>query len=291
MIPHFLVIGAPKAGTTWLDRNLRMHPEIWLPPEKELHYFDLPKNLPFTFFVFAPNRNDRYWVFNRLKRAYLRAKLDLDNATWYLRYYFLPRTDYWYSSLFTPNESQVAGEVTPHYSAMDELKIAGIRALSPDMKLIYILRDPIDRMWSHAAMSFSERFGYQGLDTMGEQAIAKYLRNPKHLIHAKYFENLQRWDKYFPQEQIFIGFFDEIIQAPESLLTTIFTFLGVTVSTEYISEIAQKRIFGHDYPPIPRRIGASLAELLINDLENLHQRLDSPYTAKWLASAYGYLEK
>ena len=38
--PHFIGIGAQKAGTTWLYRNLQEHPEVWLPPEKELHYFD-----------------------------------------------------------------------------------------------------------------------------------------------------------------------------------------------------------------------------------------------------------
>ena len=40
MFPDFIGIGAQKAGTTWLDRNLRVHPQIWMPEEKELHYFD-----------------------------------------------------------------------------------------------------------------------------------------------------------------------------------------------------------------------------------------------------------
>ena len=39
-LPDFLCIGAQKSGTSWLDANLRFHPELWLPPAKELHYFD-----------------------------------------------------------------------------------------------------------------------------------------------------------------------------------------------------------------------------------------------------------
>jgi hypothetical protein len=39
-LPDFLGIGAPRAGTTWLDRNLRAHPDLYLPDRKELHYFD-----------------------------------------------------------------------------------------------------------------------------------------------------------------------------------------------------------------------------------------------------------
>ena len=38
--PDFLGIGAQKAGTTWLSHNLQLHPEVWMPPVKELHYFD-----------------------------------------------------------------------------------------------------------------------------------------------------------------------------------------------------------------------------------------------------------
>ena len=39
-LPTFLGIGAQKAGTTWLYKKLVQHPEIWIPPKKELHFFD-----------------------------------------------------------------------------------------------------------------------------------------------------------------------------------------------------------------------------------------------------------
>lgn len=42
--PNFLVIGAPRAGTTWIERNLRHHPEVFLPVRKELHFFDRDEN-------------------------------------------------------------------------------------------------------------------------------------------------------------------------------------------------------------------------------------------------------
>ncbi len=40
MLPNFLVIGAPRAGTTWIARNLREHPDIYIPSIKEVHFFD-----------------------------------------------------------------------------------------------------------------------------------------------------------------------------------------------------------------------------------------------------------
>jgi hypothetical protein len=40
MLPNFLVIGAARSGTTWISKNLELHPEIYIPRKKELHFFD-----------------------------------------------------------------------------------------------------------------------------------------------------------------------------------------------------------------------------------------------------------
>jgi hypothetical protein len=40
VLPNFLVIGAPRSGTTWIDENLRAHPDVFVPAVKELHFFD-----------------------------------------------------------------------------------------------------------------------------------------------------------------------------------------------------------------------------------------------------------
>ena len=45
----FLGIGAARSGTTWLHENLRHHPQVWVPPAKELHYFDLLRHGPIYF--------------------------------------------------------------------------------------------------------------------------------------------------------------------------------------------------------------------------------------------------
>jgi len=40
MLPNFLIIGAPRCGTTWIQNNLALHPEVYAPSTKELHFFD-----------------------------------------------------------------------------------------------------------------------------------------------------------------------------------------------------------------------------------------------------------
>ena len=49
MLPDFILIGAARAGTTWISKNLGEHPEIFIPRKKELHFFDsqYPKGLEF----------------------------------------------------------------------------------------------------------------------------------------------------------------------------------------------------------------------------------------------------
>ncbi len=289
MIPQFLVIGTQKSGTTWLDQNLRLHPEIWLPPEKEIHYFNSPKNIPFVSFILSPSKEDRRWVFRRLKRAYVNVKADPKLIYWYFRFCLLPRTNQWYRTLFKPNAGQIAGEITPHYAVLKDRDIAKIRSFNPDLKMVYLLRNPIDRMWSHAAMQFSKKYNHQGIGATDEQTILNFLLKPKHLVHGRYFENLMRWEKHFPSKQIFIGCFDEIAEDPGHLLSTTFQFLGVTNSNDYVSERSTEIIYKGHYPSIPRHIAAKLAEIYIDDLEKLHQHLQRPFTAKWLAQCQSLL--
>ena len=73
--PDFLVIGAQRAGTTWLHRVLRQHPALWLPPVKELHYFD-PLDIKRT--IMSPKER---------RRVGLKRLLSLD--PWLIKYWFL----------------------------------------------------------------------------------------------------------------------------------------------------------------------------------------------------------
>lgn len=291
MIPDFLVIGSQKAGTTWLDRNLRNHPNIWLPPEKELHFFDFPPLIPFFFLLFAPMRPIRHWAKNRMVRDFAKVREGQQALGWYVSYYFSIRTQHWYLSLFKPAKGQVAGEITPRYAILGEAKIAKVHALVPDAKIIYLLRNPIDRIWSDLAMFHRPKFGSQGLHTADPEAIEKFIGNATHQASSRFLKNLHRWEKYYPPEQIFIGFQEQIRDTPEQLLKDVCLFLGVDASDEHICAMAKQRINSHQYPDIPSDIAYALAKLFISDIEQLHRRFNNPHTAQWLASAQQQLAK
>jgi hypothetical protein len=211
--PDFVGIGAPRSGTSWLYEVLSRHPALWLPPVKELHYFD------------EPVRSKRYYSFLRMR---------LISGLWVRRplsrfdlYYFLcRRSDAWYCNLFAPAHRRglVAGEITPAYSILDEAALERLKALNPKVKLIYIMRDPVMRSWS-AVMKLRRKRGLAGLPS-GEEAI-NYSRTEGVSKRSSYLDSIERLERVFPRDQIFYGFFEQLSQDPQALVTNVLKFLGV----------------------------------------------------------------
>jgi hypothetical protein len=281
MFPDFLIIGAQKAGTTWLDRNLRRHPQIWLPPEKEIHFFDLPPLLPFSALRLAPTRSIRHWARFRMQRDADKAHANPQHAHWYAHYYWLPRTEQWYRSLFAPAPGQLAGEATPRYAVLPERRIRQAHRLMPDCRIIYLLRDPIARAWSDVAMFQSPKFGRPGLQHLDAEAALRFLVHARRIRHSSYLANLERWEKFFPSEQIFVGFHDEVRQAPRKILASIYGFLGVDDSPSRTKNIIARKVNRQRYQQIPPAFERALAKMLMPELRALDARFNNEYTARW----------
>ena len=291
MQPDFLCIGASKSGTTWLDYQLRAHPEVWLPPVKELHHFDCATQLPWgAYFPFDPAIQ-----FN-LRRIARQGVTDLvagkGNMLWYLRYFLGRRTDHWYRSLFEAETHQIAGEVTPGYARLNRERVAHIHSLMPNLKVIYLLRNPIERMWSQAAMYFS-KYGHAGLANISDEEIFRFLEHPDHKRNSEYTKTLDIWHEFYPAEQIFVGFFEEIKIQPLQLLNRLFAFLDLDTSVEYIAAPFDDRANGRadnrvshrinhrDYPEMPEHFKQILAQSFRTEITHLHERFDNATTAQW----------
>lgn len=123
MFPHFLGIGVQKSGTTWLDVMLDAHPEVWMPPRKEIRYFDRPLD-----FADPPNKKNRSKQKSDSRDF---SREGIKEYLWTRRFKSLPRSDEWHASLFRPSEGQVSGEVTPEYAILDEEKVAHVHSLMP----------------------------------------------------------------------------------------------------------------------------------------------------------------
>lgn len=221
--PDFLCIGAQKAGTTWLDKNLRRHPKLWLPPMKELQYFS-HLHIPAARRWTTRQRRERG---TQLLRRYIAATEPED---WDYRYIARvadivagPITDGWYGRMFSlARPAQICGEVTPDYCTLPEEGIRHVLRLAPDVKIILSLRDPIERSWSHIRMTARAQGVSEKIDK-----LEQFARNVDQLQRADYPQIIANWRKFVPAERFMVIFMDDIIAEPNTVLEEVCGFLGV----------------------------------------------------------------
>ena len=288
MYPDFLGIGAQKAGTTWLHTNLRMHPQIWMPPIKELHFLDhgrtsLAKRL---FSDVGRLRKGRLYLMEQLWA--LPASGRLSDVGWALRYCLAPRTDAWYRSLFPDIPGKITGEISPGYAKLRGDAVGRIHRLLPDAKIIYLLRNPIDRSWSYAVQHFAnERWNnrYGSVDRVSEPELLTFLTADRNTGHSDYLGALDAWERHYGRGQMLVAFFDEFATDPRALLRRVLDFLGVDSADDLIPMTVGKNPNPGRGSTIPPKVRAYLAKLHHSQIAELHAKFANPWTRTWLASA------
>lgn len=234
--PQFLGIGAPRCGTTWLYEVLRGHPALWLPPIKELHYFDsIDPAMAGPYQVHLRSFRLRRGLAKRAKH-YVASPLLLMPVTrfpkptldwrWDARYFGGGGDIAWYRSLFADavRRGLLGGEITPSYFALRSETIEMIRARTPVRRLILMLRDPVEAMWSFVKKDIRD-----GLlpDWSKPGALLDAVQSDRRLARFSYADNLERWLKVFDRDEIFVGGFDDLQRDSQGLLRQVCSFLDV----------------------------------------------------------------
>ncbi len=259
----FIVIGAQRAGTTWLHRVLRQHPCLWLPPVKELHYFD---KLHITCNILDAKER------HRVKLAGLRS---LD--PWLFRYWFGRRNDAWYARLFHDAQTKgfIAGEITPAYATLKEDVLRRIYRMNSEIKLIFVMRDPVERAWS--AVNNALKKGVVEAPTI-EKTIER-ARASGTASRSAYADTIRRLEAVFPASQIHYCFFDDLRNRPESLTLSVLSFLGVGPTAVQLPH-AVNVVAGSK--PIPLEFSREMARDYLPLVGDLCQRFQGP-PHKWHA--------
>ena len=203
MLPNFLVLGAARCGTTSLHYYLAEHPDICMSSIKEPNHF---------LFEQTPSGPRPCIADNRIV-----AKS-------------VPERDR-YERLFSTPAAAV-GEASPLYLYTRETPEL-IRAAVPDARLIAIVREPVDRAWSH--------FVYVN-DDLGERTAAAFeeavdrelpmgyepYRTGTHFLRlSAYGEQLRRYRDTFPADQLLVVSYDALIGRTDETLAAMCRFLGV----------------------------------------------------------------
>ncbi|HET6638420.1 MAG TPA: sulfotransferase [Gemmatimonadota bacterium] len=278
-LPHFLGIGAQKAASTWLYRCLRAHPRLWLPPIKELHYFT--HRSEDSHAGIAGRLWGRDWVNRRLRRT-MKPRLlsdlrsfDARRVRWDLLFFLGRRSDAWYQSLFRAGSSRVTGEITPEYALLSADEVGRVRDAFPHLRILYLMRDPIDRAWSNMRMLARLR----GLSLDSEGVALTLAGDPMVVARGDYRGTLDAWSRHFPPDRIFTGFMEEVRSDPRALLTRIFDFLGVATDDSVLTPDLYRIVHGGAPKPIPAAVERELARTCIQDLRILEERFGHPVSA------------
>lgn len=220
-LPDFLVIGAQRAGTTWLYNQIKEHPEICLGKHRKEIFF-----------------------FNR----YYNRGVD------------------WYKSHFAHcRNEQIIGEVTPSYIEGENIA-KRIYELIPEAKLIAILRNPIDKVYSHC----KKRVIDLGLEPSFLVDINTYIERAD---IALYYKQIKRFLKYFPEDRIKILIFEEMVKNPDKNIRGVFNFIGV--DSEFAPRHHKKRA-NPSYEPSFRNLYIFMMRLV----RKLH-RSDLSWIVEW----------
>lgn len=216
-MPNLFVIGAAKCGTTSLHRYLDLHPEISMSTIKEPMYF-LPKR---------------------------------DRLTW--THSPVVNSEEEYLALFEGG-TKVRGEASTMYTAYPRHQgvAARIHAAAPDAKLVYLVRDPIERARAFWTQWMSVR-GEFNRDPDGPMPFEQHigdLESPENLYiwPGMYMTQLRQFLEFFPEESILVVDSDELRLDRGATLRSVFEFLEVEPSfshqgfSEALNTIETKRV-------------------------------------------------
>lgn len=274
--PDFIGIGAAKAGTTWLYEQLKAHPQIRMPHVKELHYFDHVNVKRYITLL------SKKTIFGRHVRSALFFGLRPGRVLWTIRYLCSTRPHADYHKLFTTDPGLVAGEITPAYARLSAEIVQSIASYHPQCKILYILRNPVERLWSHANMIRMSQTRYK---EASDEVIYNRL-NDRQLAASGYLQNLEKWGDYFPEEQIFVGFYDELVEEPSRFMNRVCDFLQVDrFPEEGISKRLGAVFNKGKYSGFPVEIKQRITRELYPELVGLHEKFDNQYTSKWIQEA------
>ena len=232
-------VGATKAGTTWLYRYLHDHPECALPAVKEAHYWD----------TFDAARCEKQLVAFRVRLREMRAakvKAHQEGRGWQVENMDRRinemkaliatlegdrRDDSAYAAWLMDGRdgAKVVADITPSYATLSDDDLARMRDLSPNTKFLYLIRDPLDRLWSHIRMQARRQRQDHEVYAKKSNNILYRILNRGHETHilerGDYPKIIRKLRRVIPEGRLLIQFAEDLF-TPQGL-GRLCAFLGI----------------------------------------------------------------
>jgi len=131
-----------------------------------------------------------------------------------------------YAENFREGHGRTKGEFSPSYATLPSQRIRFIRAVMADVRLLLLMRNPMEREWSRVVHAIT-RSG-RAVEEVPEAEVMGLLGNSKILRSGGYTGIIDRWLQVFPAEQLFLGLYEDIKSRPRELLEEVFEHIGVS---------------------------------------------------------------
>jgi hypothetical protein len=199
VLPNLVVIGVAKCGTTSLHYYLDLHPEIQMSQPKELNFF-IDELATEGQVAVRSDRELRF--FANVERNWSRG---LD----------------WYAAKFDAS-APVRGEASVGYTAAWFPGVAERMAGSiPDARLIFMVRDPIERARSHYMQECADGLEWRSFSDAVRDPLSVYL------VRSRYHAQLKPFLEHFPRSSILIAEAEELLRERRRAMRLIFEHAGV----------------------------------------------------------------
>ena len=234
-------VGATKAGTSWLYDYLHGHEAVALPVVKEAHFFDTLDFDDADYQLGAwrarvadleaqravAQKNMNLWKVENTQ-AQIDDLLHLIDAVSKGEEGLLSYLDFLFKR--ASEGTKVVGDITPSYALLSEERLAMMARLTDDVKVVYLMRDPVERLWSHVRMQAKRNCPPHRTVEAKSRGILKRVTHNGHEQHivarGDYASAVAKLKKSVPAERLHIEFSERLYT--EEGLRKLCTFLDIT---------------------------------------------------------------
>ncbi|HEY3776691.1 MAG TPA: sulfotransferase [Rhizomicrobium sp.] len=217
-----LGVGAQKAGTSWLRSYFFSRDDIYL-SRTEMHFFDAKHGLD------SPRRTERL-----LEKASRRKKAIGQNLNLKLEHLKLGSDCTSYKDFFrrqVPEHVNFFGEITPSYSLIGEAGYREVREIFRNVRIIFIMRDPVERFYSHVRMNRSRRISAQS----PQDDVLRRLECDSYVDRSRYQVTISNLENVFSRNELLYLFYETLF-TPQTI-HNLCAFAGMEVVDAKFDEV------------------------------------------------------
>lgn len=177
----------------------------------------------------------------------------------------------WYMRLFADG----GGDITPAYAILERQKISAIKRLFPNVKIIYIIRNPVERAWSAALMGL--KMCDMHIDEASDQWFIDHFNSAGSMKRGDYKACINNWLEFYDKNQLLLLNYHDIAKNPEEFITRVANFLNIDADfySNFPENMLKEKVFSGSGEKIRPSLEKHLADLYQEKLAEFDNILKS----------------